>query len=105
MCPEFCCNSLLQHNNPSAVFAGRTLADTVIFGIRSAFDKLRSVREMEYELDFVTNRANRDMQVGSPTVVFCCMHTLIEPDMSCHSGRRLRVLTSVYLKREQQSNM
>lgn len=81
------------------------LADTVIFGIRSAFDKLRSVRDMEYELDFVTNRAHRDMQVGSPKVVFCCMHTLIEPDMSCHSGRRVRVLTSVYLKREQQSNM
>ena len=27
-----------------------------------SFEKLRSVREMEYELDFVTNRANRDTQ-------------------------------------------
>jgi len=31
--------------------------------VHSAFDQLRSVREMEYELDFVTNRANRDIQV------------------------------------------
>ena len=29
----------------------------------SLFDKLRDVREMEYELDFVTNRASRDAQV------------------------------------------
>ena len=29
----------------------------------SAFDKLRSVREVEYELDFVTNKAARDTQV------------------------------------------
>ena len=29
----------------------------------SSFEKLRSVREMEYELDFVTNRANRDTKV------------------------------------------
>ena len=36
---------------------------TVGCDVCRAFDKLRSVREMEYELDFVTNRANRDTQV------------------------------------------
>ena len=29
-----------------------------------AFDNLRDVRGLEYELDFVTNRANRDLQVS-----------------------------------------
>ena len=28
-----------------------------------AFDNLRDVRGLEYELDFVTNRAGRDLQV------------------------------------------
>ena len=28
-----------------------------------AFDNLRDVRGLEYELDFVTNRASRDVQV------------------------------------------
>jgi hypothetical protein len=28
-----------------------------------AFDNLRDVRGLEYELDFITNRANRDLQV------------------------------------------
>ena len=39
----------------------------IVFVLRSAFDKLRSVRDMEYELDFVTNRAHRDTQVGNHT--------------------------------------
>lgn len=30
-----------------------------------AFDNLRDVRGLEYELDFVTNRANRDLQVNT----------------------------------------
>ena len=30
-----------------------------------AFDNLRDVRGLEYELDFVTNRANRDLQVST----------------------------------------
>lgn len=38
----------------------------------SSFEKLRSVREMEYELDFVTNRANRDAQV-CPVFGFLCL--------------------------------
>jgi hypothetical protein len=32
------------------------------------FDTLRDVRGLEYELDFVTNRANRDIQVTTPAV-------------------------------------
>lgn len=31
-----------------------------------AFDNLRQVRGLEYELDFVTNRASRDLQVRLP---------------------------------------
>ena len=38
----------------------------------SSFEKLRSVREMEYELDFVTNRANRDTQVWFAACALLC---------------------------------
>ena len=43
-----------------------------------AFDNLRDVRGLEYELDFVTNRANRDLQVTAcasgrtPTFIHQC---------------------------------
>ena len=47
-------NSLTAHESPEVSLPGC-----------SSFEKLRSVREMEYELDFVTNRANRDTQVCS----------------------------------------
>lgn len=42
----------------------------------SSFEKLRSVREMEYELDFVTNRANRDTQVYSYVQCLLCLSHL-----------------------------
>ena len=41
----------------------------------SSFEKLRSVREMEYELDFVTNRASRDTQVWPAAFAIMCTAT------------------------------
>lgn len=38
-----------------------------------AFDNLRDVRGLEYELDFVTNRANRDLQVHLLYTNFACL--------------------------------
>ncbi len=33
------------------------------------FDNLRDVRGLEYELDFVTNRASRDIQVMAHIII------------------------------------
>lgn len=57
---------------------------TQLHCVHSAFDQLRSVREMEYELDFVTNRANRDIQVRWITTdnhFACCCSLALEKSL------------------------